>query len=65
MTDREGVTVEIIRCAGCARLGVAIGGTRITAHKCAGKWHVEREELVARGTIADALESTRAETEGK
>ena len=53
--DREGINVEIIGCGGCGKLGVAIGGIRITAHKCAGKWHVEHEELVARGTVTEAL----------
>lgn len=37
---REGkaVSVEVIECAHCGRLGVTLDGHRITDHKCAGQW---------------------------
>ena len=33
-------TVDLIECAHCARLGVAIDDIRVTSHKCAGAWNV-------------------------
>ena len=34
----KAVSVEVIECVHCRRLGVALDGHRITEHKCAGQW---------------------------
>jgi hypothetical protein len=33
-------TVDLLECAHCARLGVAIDDIRVSSHKCAGAWNV-------------------------
>jgi hypothetical protein len=47
--------VNVIRCMGCGRLGVALNDIRLTRHKCAGQWHVEVRERVDGDVLARAL----------
>lgn len=42
----ERAVLQIIQCETCGRLSVAINGSRVTTHKCAGTWRELRTEVV-------------------
>lgn len=53
--EMGGVVVQIVQCRACKRLGVAIGGKRITSHPSHGPWKTIRAEVVDYGRMLAAV----------
>lgn len=52
---RSTCAVQVLRCKGCGAFAVSVNDFRITAHKCAGAWNVERAETVEVALLHQAL----------
>ena len=49
-------TIEVLACADCRALAVSVNDTRITGHKCSGRWDaLMREEIPTDDLVAAAI----------
>lgn len=47
--------LSIMKCRDCGELVVVINCTRLSSHKCSGRWVTVKDEYVDPGTITGAL----------
>jgi transcriptional regulator of acetoin/glycerol metabolism len=57
--------VSVLKCDHCGALAVAIDGTRITAHKCAGVWTTLVAEVVDGALLRRAVAESEPVTLGQ